>query len=269
VWCFGGCWKEECAYRRQELQTLAEQLGSSALCFKKGNSSFGRWADGTPAHLITVVTDWREAKPCIQAIERSGKSCSVVSMVIICDTLRQVSRARALADSLPSEFGAVHVCVSSDTKPGDIAEMILKSFAPGVVQELMEKSRMLQEVQHQLDELGDAVDSDNSGDSSPVSSRGSSQENATTGAMKGAYSIGDADTTCSESGESDTSGSQQTESIMVIDSFLEVPSSNTKVSIRHRASGMTFSVRNSFLEFQEQHEAPRRALSLNSRLSRA
>jgi len=149
VWCFGGCWKDENAQRRLELDSFASQVGCSMVCFKKANSSFGRWVQGMPSPLFTVVTDWREAKPCIQTVQMHGQERHLVMMIIVCDTARQVGRAQFFADSLPPEMGPVRVLLNSETEPGKIADYIAQSFGPGRVQVLMEKKRVLQEVMQQ------------------------------------------------------------------------------------------------------------------------
>jgi hypothetical protein len=155
VWCFERCWKDENAERRHELETSAVQLGASMVCFKKARS-FERWIEGMRSPFFTLVTDWREAQPSIQAIMNQERRCNLVQTVVICDTARQVGRANTWAKGLPASLGHVTILLNQDVKAGEVADQLDKCFG---------HQRLPQElVQQKMQELGYGVPVDQRGE---------------------------------------------------------------------------------------------------------
>lgn len=69
VWCYERCHKEENLARRHWLMQAARNVGAKLLCFKKAKQ-FEHWVDQTEHRRFILLTDWREAQPCIACLEQ-------------------------------------------------------------------------------------------------------------------------------------------------------------------------------------------------------
>mmetsp|Transcript_108310 Transcript_108310/g.316849 ORF Transcript_108310/g.316849 Transcript_108310/m.316849 type:complete len:365 (-) Transcript_108310:379-1473(-) len=108
VWCHERCHKQESVPRRSLLSQLAAEAGASLVCLKKADK-FAAWAAHAERPPFVLLTDWREAKPCLQALAPQPQHCRPLLTVILADDAKQFERASLWAGSLPESTGSVHV----------------------------------------------------------------------------------------------------------------------------------------------------------------
>lgn len=129
LWCHERCHKGENEDWRMEMRDTAQDYGAALICLKKARQ-FGSWMDRALRPPFVLVTDWREAQPCIQAIsQHKGRNCPVMT-VVICDSKRQLSRASEWASRLGPEVGAVQVFEKDAIPTSLLAGLIFKCFGP-------------------------------------------------------------------------------------------------------------------------------------------
>eukprot|EP00440_Ansanella_granifera_P054889 gb/GFBE01059503.1/.p1 GENE.gb/GFBE01059503.1/~~gb/GFBE01059503.1/.p1 ORF type:complete len:289 (+),score=42.79 gb/GFBE01059503.1/:1-867(+) len=105
VWCHERCFKDDNASRRKELVHGAAQYGATTVFLKKAKR-FEMWCADNPGRRVLLITDWREAQPCSDAILQSGCPAPALT-VVACESEKQHQRASAWAAALPPEAGAV------------------------------------------------------------------------------------------------------------------------------------------------------------------
>jgi len=111
VWCHERCHKRECDERRAAIKEAAREAGGMLVCIKKANK-FAMWLAEAQRQPFVLLTDWREVKPCTEAIAdvrpqgRTGPSLTVV----LAEEPRQFERASAWAQGFPPHVDPVHVC---------------------------------------------------------------------------------------------------------------------------------------------------------------
>mmetsp|Transcript_47895 Transcript_47895/g.111896 ORF Transcript_47895/g.111896 Transcript_47895/m.111896 type:complete len:296 (+) Transcript_47895:166-1053(+) len=85
VWCHERCYKPERLELRVHLTDTAMKLSAGILRMKKA-VKYEAWSKRTDNKLHVLITDWREAKPCVHAVEESQQKDSWPEVIIIlCD----------------------------------------------------------------------------------------------------------------------------------------------------------------------------------------
>jgi len=111
VWCNEHIHKPQCDAQRIAVSTAVAQAGARLLCLKKG-AQFNTWAAAASRPPFVLLTNWREAKPCIAAAQQHPWSYPVFT-VVICDQHVQYMRARAWLEN--DQRLAQHVQVVDDS----------------------------------------------------------------------------------------------------------------------------------------------------------
>jgi hypothetical protein len=112
VWCHERCHKQECEPLRSAVSEAAREARASLLCLKKA-SKFSMWLSQDQRQPFALLTDWREVKPCIQAVSAHPPQNRPAFTVVLCEVQRHYERASAWAQSLPPRADPVHVCKDS------------------------------------------------------------------------------------------------------------------------------------------------------------
>jgi len=114
VWCHERCHKRESEDLRRELGEACRAVGASLVCLKKAGK-FADWLHGgqrngsrKPTPYV-LVSDWREAKPCMDFLARDHPSSRPLLTVLLCDERRHFERASTWAHSLPPRPDPVQV----------------------------------------------------------------------------------------------------------------------------------------------------------------
>jgi len=108
VWCHERCHKREHEGRRQAIRRAVQDVGASLICFKKAKQ-FSLWTERAPRPHFVLVTDWREAQPCMQSVMQHLGQNQPVLTVVLCESPRQLGRAAEWAHNLPPNLGPVRV----------------------------------------------------------------------------------------------------------------------------------------------------------------
>jgi len=111
VWCNEHIHKPQCDAQRIAVSTAVAQAGASLLCLKKG-AQFSTWAAAACRAPFVLLTNWREAKPCMAAAQQHPWSYPVFT-VVICEQHVQYMRARAWLEN--DSRLAQHVQVVNDS----------------------------------------------------------------------------------------------------------------------------------------------------------
>jgi len=110
VWCHEHCHKSHNDARRKELWRLCRENGASLVCHKKA-AKFEAWLGNTAQPNYILVTDWREAKPCMD-IDIIKDRSMFTEMIVYCETEQIFKKASEWVSSLPVEAGRVYVASS-------------------------------------------------------------------------------------------------------------------------------------------------------------
>jgi len=114
IWCHERCYKPECKKPRCELASIVRQAGGSLLCMKK-SQQFTMWLATKQKPAYFLVADWRETKPCIDALEEADATHWPFRVIVLCDTPKQFKKASHWAECYSHALMYdVHVCSSSD-----------------------------------------------------------------------------------------------------------------------------------------------------------
>lgn len=108
VWCHERCLKQECDVRRQAVSMAAREAGALLICMKKA-SKFAAWLASKQRPPLVLLTDWREAKPCLQAASEQPLQNQPAITLVLCDVPAQFERAQAWAHSGPAGSEKVRV----------------------------------------------------------------------------------------------------------------------------------------------------------------
>jgi len=110
VWCHERCYKQDMALQRKRLDAAARAAGAELLCLKKA-SKFGQWLTTRQRPPYVLLTDWREAKPCLAGVALKAPFNQPCFTVILCEESKaQFDRAATWAEELAPRQGPVHVC---------------------------------------------------------------------------------------------------------------------------------------------------------------
>lgn len=99
VWCHERCHKHECEERRTAIGEAASDVGATLVCLKKAGK-FATWLTHAPAQPFVLLTDWREVKPCMQAVAQCPANRPALT-VVLGELPQHFERASAWAQSLP------------------------------------------------------------------------------------------------------------------------------------------------------------------------
>mmetsp|Transcript_108272 Transcript_108272/g.334366 ORF Transcript_108272/g.334366 Transcript_108272/m.334366 type:complete len:245 (-) Transcript_108272:22-756(-) len=110
VWCYERCYKQESKPRYHALVQAAAEVGGTLVRFKKAHKfDVGfLWRNPLPPYLL--LSDWREAKQCLQALAQRPAQLWPVCMVVMADGNPEFDRAIAWAEALPA--GSPNVMVA-------------------------------------------------------------------------------------------------------------------------------------------------------------
>lgn len=106
MWCYERCHKPEMAGLRQSLQEMAQQMGFSLICIKKG-MKLGAWLSTSRRRPYVLLTVWREAQPCIQTLVVQPAFVRPFVTIVVCDTDSQCVRAIQWTRYLDPKLGTV------------------------------------------------------------------------------------------------------------------------------------------------------------------
>mmetsp|Transcript_72473 Transcript_72473/g.209784 ORF Transcript_72473/g.209784 Transcript_72473/m.209784 type:complete len:341 (-) Transcript_72473:178-1200(-) len=103
IWCHERCHKAENEARRVRMESTVRHHSGTLISFKKARQ-VGRWASRASRPPFVLVTDWREAQPCMQALAEFGRVSNLpVLFIVMCDTHKQQLRAAAWTTSADVE----------------------------------------------------------------------------------------------------------------------------------------------------------------------
>lgn len=91
------------------------------MCHKKA-AKFGAWLSNTEQPNYVLLTDWREAKPCMDII---SSSCKFIRMIVFCEMETTFRKAIEWVRHLPIEAGPVYVASTIE----EVDAYLLESFA--------------------------------------------------------------------------------------------------------------------------------------------
>jgi len=130
VWCHERCHKPEHEDRCHTIQAEIHDLGASLVCLKKA-SKFACWLQRAPRPLYVLITDWREAQPCVQFLGESSQQPRIsrpAFTLVLCSTSRQASRAAEWVRGVSSSVGPVFVCESSNVPASLLNGLVQRHF---------------------------------------------------------------------------------------------------------------------------------------------
>lgn len=129
VWCHERCHKQENQARCQSLRGSVNETGALLVCLKKA-VQFALWVRRSPRPPFVLVTDWREAQPCMQCLGTSPEVSKPFLAVVLCESQRQYSKASDWARSLTAEVGPVCICERADIPAELLSGIIRRHFSP-------------------------------------------------------------------------------------------------------------------------------------------
>merc|ERR1719277_1399187 len=106
----------------------AATRGAGVVYLKKAKQ-FNTWIEKAPRPVFALITDWREAQPCMQVLSQHQGQNRPITMIVVCDSHRQYNRAVEWAKYLPSNLVEVHVCEKSSIPITLLAGLVRKCFA--------------------------------------------------------------------------------------------------------------------------------------------
>jgi len=124
IWCHERCHKPENEMLCNALRRAVRDMGASLICLKKANQ-FVDWLQRTQRPPYVLVTDWREAQPCLQSLQQGASRADggrseldmPACVVVLCNSLRQFGRASEWARNLSNIMVPVIVCERSNIPP--------------------------------------------------------------------------------------------------------------------------------------------------------
>jgi hypothetical protein len=108
VWCHERVHKRELEAERKALSEAARNAGASLVCLKKA-SKFDIWLSRARRPPYVLVTDWREAKPCLQAASVHPEWQRPCLMVVAAEQRPLFERASQWVAALPPSGEVVRV----------------------------------------------------------------------------------------------------------------------------------------------------------------
>jgi len=127
IWCHEFCHHADNKERRQLIKKSFAEKDYSIHYLKKA-VLFSKWleeADACEEYLL--VMGWREAQPCLRYIASSGAKAPMMS-IIICDGMKQYTRASNYVLTLSDSVGPVQVCLQDNIPSSLHAGLIRECF---------------------------------------------------------------------------------------------------------------------------------------------
>ncbi|CAK9110744.1 unnamed protein product [Durusdinium trenchii] len=111
IWCHERCYKPE-RELRAHLTDVAMNLSAGILCMKKA-VKYETWMKRTKNRFHVLITDWREAKPCMNAVEESLQTDWPEMIIVLCDLPKSHENALQWASKQDSNKAKIHVLLES------------------------------------------------------------------------------------------------------------------------------------------------------------
>mmetsp|Transcript_14530 Transcript_14530/g.25669 ORF Transcript_14530/g.25669 Transcript_14530/m.25669 type:complete len:381 (+) Transcript_14530:129-1271(+) len=121
VWCHEHCHKSHNDVWRKTLWRTCREHEASLVCHKKA-AKFEAWLSCAKQPDYILVTDWREAKPCMEVISKGFK---YAQMIVYCEAENTFRKATEWVKNLPPLAGPV--CVVNGME--EVNAYLLESFA--------------------------------------------------------------------------------------------------------------------------------------------
>lgn len=115
IWCHERCYKPERSELRAHLTDVAMSLNAGILCMKKA-VKYETWMKRSNSRTHVLITDWREAKPCLQVMQDSGQRERPETMIILCDLPKSHENAVSWAAKQDVSKCKLHVLLESPNK---------------------------------------------------------------------------------------------------------------------------------------------------------
>lgn len=132
IWCHERCYKAELSDFRLSLTEAADKAGYEVICFKKV-TGFKKWIAEVAIPPSVLLTDWREAKPCVEVLDKSQTTFKVVIVYVSDD--KQLRAASKWAQALPAQE---HVrIIRSRSDPKDFTAHVMRSVHSAAGREVM------------------------------------------------------------------------------------------------------------------------------------
>jgi hypothetical protein len=123
VWCHERCHKEECAEQRQDMSDAAQEYDGSLVCLKKADK-FTTWLEHALRPPYILLTTWREAQPCMQAVARTQPQNKPRLTIVHCEGPRQFARATNWARTVSSQAGPILVSHCETQQEDSMADLV-------------------------------------------------------------------------------------------------------------------------------------------------
>lgn len=139
IWCHERCYKPERSELRAHLTDVAMSLNAGILCMKKA-VKYESWMKRTNSRTHVLITDWREAKPCLQAMTADSRQREwPETMIILCDLPKSHENAMSWAAKQDGHC-KLHVLLERPDK-GHFRE--IKDLLEGCYQSMSKKRPVL------------------------------------------------------------------------------------------------------------------------------
>jgi len=129
IWCQEHCHKAGHEAEQARMQSVVRQYGGKFISFKKAKRA-GGWMSRAERGPFILVTDWREAQPCIHELHLQAQN-RPVALVVVCDVRRQYLRASEWAREIPQALvEEVHVVLRGEIPEDLFGGLIFRCFTP-------------------------------------------------------------------------------------------------------------------------------------------
>lgn len=92
IWCHERCYKLENEPTRKMLQEHAPAHGAFVILLRKA-AQLALWLDCHPQKPYVLLSDWREARPCIKVLRGDFRRVRPQQMIVLCESPKQLQRA--------------------------------------------------------------------------------------------------------------------------------------------------------------------------------
>mmetsp|Transcript_123564 Transcript_123564/g.395247 ORF Transcript_123564/g.395247 Transcript_123564/m.395247 type:complete len:251 (+) Transcript_123564:130-882(+) len=129
AWCFERCYKSDNDEYRSLLADAVRGGRGQLKCLKKARH-FAHWMEQQEARACpyALLVDWREAKPCCDALVEMKVGHKPSLIVVTCDSAIQAARAQAWARRLAGGAGRVEVCQRDISCLQDLVRSIMTNL---------------------------------------------------------------------------------------------------------------------------------------------
>jgi len=126
IWCHERCHKAENEARRVRMESTVRHHSGTLISFKKARQ-VGRWASRASRPPFVLVTDWREAQPCVIELQSREADSHPALMVVLCEGPQQLKKASAWARSASTPF-RLEVCMHKQIPSDLLGGLIMRCF---------------------------------------------------------------------------------------------------------------------------------------------